>query len=645
MKRKGNSMGKRNLYLKTTPVDEALKIYMEAVRNTVKPEHEVIPVTKSLNRITGRAIYAKYCSPLYNSAAMDGIAVVAERTEQASEARPAELTFGEDYVVVDTGDPVKDPYDAVIMAEDLLETDREDRVRIIAPAAPWQHIRPIGEDIVAGEMILPGHHCIRPIDVGVLLSAGIVEIEVVKTPRVAVFPTGTEMIEPGIEPKEDDIIESNSRMFENLIVSLGAEAERFAPVEDDYEKIKDAVARAAESFDVVIVNAGSSAGTEDYTVHVLRELGEVLIHGVAIKPGKPVILALVNGRPVIGLPGYPVSAFIGFENFVAPVLAYLGQRPEKKNRTVEAVVSKRLVSSLKHKEYVRVKVGCVGDKLVASPLARGAGAAMSLVRADGFCVIEQNCEGCEAGETVQVELYRDLEEIRNTAVVIGSHDLILDVIADLMPERYPGMNVSSTHVGSMGGLMALRRGEAHLAPVHLLDEKTGSYNIPYIRTLFREPMALIKGVGRVQGIMVKKGNPLHIGGIADLPGLRFVNRQKGAGTRLLFDYQLKRLGIPPEEIRGYDREAATHMAVAALVASDSADAGMGIRSAATAMNLDFIPVGDEEYDFAVPVRHLELPFVRALIEILKSDEFHRKLGELGGYTWERAGEVVRCQEP
>jgi len=637
-------MGKRNLYLKTTPVQEALDIYMEAVRKTVKPKREVIPVTAALNRITGRAVYAKYCSPLYNSAAMDGIAVTARRTENASEAAPVELVLGKDYKIVDTGDPIREPYDAVIMAEDLLETEQEDHVRIIAPAAPWQHIRPIGEDIVAGEMILPGHHCIRPIDVGVLLSAGIVEIEVIKTPRAAIFPTGTEMIEPGMQPKEGDIIESNSRMFENMIIAQGAEAVRFAPVEDDYDKIRDAVWQAAQEFDLVIVNAGSSAGTEDYTVHVLRELGEVLIHGVAIKPGKPVILAIVNNRPVIGLPGYPVSAYIGFENFVTPVLELLGQRTGKKNKTVEAVISKRLVSSLKHKEYVRVKVGSVGGKMVAAPLARGAGAAMSLVRADGFCVIEQNCEGCEAGEKVQVELYRDIEEIRSTAVVTGSHDLIMDVIADLMPDLYPGMNVSSTHVGSMGGLMALRREEAHLAPVHLLDEETGAYNLPYIRKLFREPMALIKGVGRVQGIMVKKGNPLKISKIEDLRGIRFVNRQKGAGTRLLFDHKLKILGISPEEITGYDREASTHMAVAALVGSDSADAGMGIRSAAIAMDLDFIPVGDEEYDFAVPVRYLDLPFIQAFIEILKCSRFHEKLEELGGYTWERAGEIVLCQE-
>ena len=633
-------MGKRNLYLKTTPVQEAIDIYRSEVEKRVELQYETIPVTESLNRITGKAVYAKYCSPLFNAAAMDGIAVNAAKTEGASEGTPVELVFGKDYRIIDTGDPIHEPYDAVIMAEDLLETEDENKVKIISPAVPWQHIRPVGEDIVAGEMILPGRHCIRPIDVGVLLSGGIVEIEVVKNPTVAIFPTGTEIIEPGTEPKDGDIIESNSRMFENMAKVQGAEAVRFETIPDDYERIRDAVKEAAEKFDMVIINAGSSAGTEDYTVHVLRELGEVIIHGVSIKPGKPVILAFVNNKPVIGLPGYPVSAYIGFENFVSPVLSYMGGRVEKKNKKVEAVISRRLVSSLKHKEYVRVKVGCVGDKIVAAPLARGAGAAMSLVRADGFCVIPQNSEGCEAGEKLEVELYRELEEIKNTAVVIGSHDLILDVMADMMPNHFPGMYLSSTHVGSMGGLMALKRGEAHIAPIHMLNEETGVYNVSYIEKMFHEPVALIKGVGRVQGIMVKKGNPLHISSVEYLKKVRFVNRQRGAGTRMLLDFCLKERGIMPEEIRGYDREAATHMAVAALVAGESADAGLGIRSAALAMKLDFIEVGQEEYDFAVPEKYLELPYIRAFVQILKSEEFHKKLQELGGYTWERAGEIV-----
>lgn len=637
-------MEKRNLYLQNTPVEEAKKIYLEAIQPLVAVRPEKIPVTDALNRVTISAVYAKYCSPLFNAAAMDGIAVISQRTQKATERSPVVLKRNEDFQMIDTGDPVCAPYDAVIMAEELIYTDTQEIVKITQSASPWQHVRPIGEDIVAGEMILPSHHKIRPIDVGVLLSAGIVEVEVVKRPQIAVIPTGSEMIEPGEIPKDGDIIESNSRMFENMITAAGAIGHRYPPVKDDYDLIKSKVLEAVEKNDMVIINAGSSAGTEDYTVHVLRELGEVYIHGVAIKPGKPVILAQVLGKPVIGLPGYPVSAYIGFENFVSPVIALILDERESDTKKIRAVLSKRLVSSLKHKEYVRVKVGKVDDKLIATPLSRGAGAAMSLVRADGFCIIEQNSEGAEAGEEVGIELYRPLQEIEHTVVIIGSHDLVLDVIADMMPNIHKDMFVSSTHVGSMAGLMALKRGEAHLAPIHLLDEKTGTYNIPFIKRLFSEPVALIKGLGRIQGLMVKAGNPLDIRSIEDILPYRYVNRQRGAGTRLLFDYKLSQSGILKEEINGYDREAATHMAVAALVGSGSADVGMGIQSAARAMALDFIPVGSEEYDFAIPEKYLELPHIRCFIEILNSEIFKNKVKELGGYDTIQTGKIIRYND-
>ncbi|MBR2028375.1 MAG: molybdopterin biosynthesis protein [Oscillospiraceae bacterium] len=636
-------MAKRNLYLSNTPVHEALEKYITALKPIVKPQTETIAVTDALGRITETAVFAKYCSPLYNAAAMDGVAVNSDITIGATEANPVTLKQGRDFVVVDTGDPIKNPCDAVIMAEDLIETENGD-LQIVEPAAPWQHVRPIGEDIVAGEMIIPSRHKIRPIDIGVLLAGGITKISVIKKPTVAIFPTGTEIIEPDQEPKEGDIIESNSRMFEAMAKQNGAAPTRFAPIADDYDRLKNAIDKAIDEYDMVIVNAGSSAGTEDFTVHILRELGEVLVHGVAIKPGKPVILAIVKGKPVIGLPGYPVSAYINFENFVIPVLGLMNGEMQTKNNTVRAVVSRRLVSSLKHKEYVRVKVGKVEDKLVASPLARGAGAAMSLVRADGFCVIEQNSEGVEAGDTVNVELYRDLDEIDSTVVAIGSHDLILDVIADLMPTEFPGNFLTSTHLGSMGGLMALKRGEAHIAPTHLLNETDGVYNVAYLKKMFTQPMALIKGVNRIQGIIVKKGNPLDIKTVNDLVGVSYINRQRGAGTRVLFDYLLKKEGIEPDSIKGYDREGATHMAVAAAIAGDSADAGMGILSAAKALNLDFIPVGNEEYDFAVPVKYLKLPHVQKFIEVLRSDVFKAKLEELGGYSADNIGKIVYIDE-
>ena len=632
-------MGKRNLYLNNTPVDEAVEIYRKALKNLVYPHQEMVPVEDSLGRITAKAVYAKYCSPLYNAAAMDGIAVKSEQTKGASEREPVVLKSVTDFAVVDTGDPIRLPWDAVIMAEDLMELSNGD-VQITAAASPWQHVRPIGEDIVAGEMLLPSRHEIRPVDIGVLLSGGIVKIPVYRLPNVAIFPTGTEIIEPGTEPKDGDIIESNSRMFEAMVKNCGGRPRRFPPIADDYELLKASVKDAAEHFDMVIINAGSSAGTEDFTVHILRELGEVFIHGVAIKPGKPVILAAVNGKPIIGLPGYPVSAYIDFENFVVPELSMMTGRVCSEVPIEKAVLSKRLVSSLKHREYVRVKVGRVDGRLVASPLSRGAGAAMSLVRADGFCVIDQNSEGVEAGSEVNVELYRSMSEIDHTVVAIGSHDLILDVIADQLPNCYPGSYLSSTHVGSMGGLMALLRGEAHLAPIHLLDEESGEYNIPYIHRLFNEPMVLIKGVERIQGIMVRKGNPLNIRCISDLGKGQYINRQRGAGTRILLDYLMKKEGITPSDIKGYELEAATHMAVAAAVSGGAADAGLGIESAARAMGLQFIPVGSEEYDFAAPVRSLSLAHVKNFLEILKSESFKASLKELGGYRAERSGEII-----
>lgn len=640
-------MAKRNLYLKTTPVEEAGEKYMQALEEAgcLKPQSEITDTYESLGRITAEPVFAKCCSPLFNAAAMDGIAVKSIETAGASEERPLTLEPGTEYKIIDTGDPIRAPFDAVVMAEDVTEEVGSDRVMITRSVPGWQHVRPIGEDIAAGEMLLPSHHRIRPVDIGVLLAGGILSLKAFKKPQVSIIPTGTEIIMPHENPAEGDIIDSNSGMFASMVKEAGGTPHRCGIVPDDYEQIKETVLREIKNSDMVIINAGSSAGTEDYTVHVLREIGDVIIHGVAMKPGKPVILAIVQGKPVIGLPGYPVSAYLAFENFVEPVLQKIsGSNRGSWNtarKTVKAVLSKRIVSSLKHREYVRVKVGKVGDKFVCAPLARGAGAAMSLVRADGFCVIPQESEGFEAGETVDLELYTDIAQIENTLVSIGSHDMIIDVMNDMMAERFAGMNLSGTHVGSMGGLMALSRGETVIAPTHLLDEETGEYNISYIEKIFPgEKMALIKGVDRIQGIMVKKDNPLNIKGVEDLTRARYVNRQRGAGTRVLLDYKLKQAGITPDMINGYDKEAATHMAVAALVASEEIDAGMGIKPAADAMGLDFIEVGTEEYDFAIRQENLELPQVKAFRQILQSEEFHEKLEKMGGYGWHQAGRIV-----
>jgi putative molybdopterin biosynthesis protein len=535
-------MTKRNLYLSNVPVEEALSKYLSALEGHLVPKFEKIPVEESLDRVTSKAVYAILSSPLYDAAAMDGIAVKASVTAGARESSPLVLKLGEDFITVNTGDPIHHPYDAVIMAEDIIQTDGEENIKIMESASPWQYIRPVGDDIVAGEMIISGKHKIRPIDIGILFSGGITFIDVYVKPKVAIFPTGDEIIDtshlqPDDIPKEGKIIESNTRMFEALVKKAGGEAVRFAPVPDNYEKLKEEISRAVHEFDLVLINAGSSAGTEDFTVQVLREIGEVIVHGVAMKPGKPVILAIVNNKPVIGTPGYPVSAYLSYETFAAPVLSILTGSKNKKMLKMSATISRRIVSSLKHREYVRVKIGRVNGKLVASPLTRGAGAAMSLVRADGFCVIDQQSEGIEAGETAMIELFRSMEEIDKTLVAVGSHDLILDIISDIMFNSGSAF-LSSTHTGSLAGLTSLKRGECHIAPIHLLDEETGEYNVTWVKKIFpdNKEISLIKGVGRIQGLIVQKNNPLGIKSVESLCNCRFINRQRGAGTRLFLDH-------------------------------------------------------------------------------------------------------------
>ena len=632
-------MEKRKVYLTNLSVEEAQTRFSTHLQLRLKTDAEQIEVIHAVGRRTAEPVFANCSSPLWDSAAMDGVMVVSGRTGGASETAPLSLKEQEDYLPVNTGDLIRPPFDAVIMAEDIQETENGS-ILIRQSTAPWQHIRPVGEDIVQGEMILPGGHIIRPVDVGALLSGGLTHIAVKRLPRVAILPTGSELIESGQKPEPGNVIESNSRMLEGLVQEDAGISTRFPIVPDTYGEIKAALQRALETHDVVLVCSGTSAGTEDYTVHVLEELGEVIVHGVAIKPGKPVILAVVDGKPVIGIPGYPVSAYLTYKHFAAPILRDLSGKEFTEAHRIEAVMTKRIVSSLQHKEYVRVKVGRVGDTWVATPLPRGAGTAMSLVRADGFCIVAQNCEGIESGTRAEIVLNQDVSVLEHTLVSIGSHDLILDLIADILPRLYPGHWLSGSHVGSMGGLLALKRGETHIAPIHQLDAATGTYNIPALKQLFPgEQMALIKGIGRTQGLLVKQGNPLRVKTLEDLKRCRYINRQRGAGTRMLLDHELKRAKIDPSEIPGYEREAATHMAVAAAIAGGSADVGLGVLSAAEAMGLDFIPIAEEGYDFATFASFLTLPHMRAFLAVLNSQTLHREITRLGGYDLIGCGEV------
>ncbi len=633
-------MKKRNIYLKTTSTEDALEKFINRIQESLTVDEEIVPVTASLGRVSAKPVFANYSSPMFNSSAMDGIAVKASTTFQAKENNPVTLIKGKDYIDIDTGDPISNAYDAVIMIEDLIIRE-EGKVDIISPAIPWQHIRPIGEDIVAGELIVPTNHEISPIDISVLLSSSITEISVIKKPIVTVIPTGDEIIEPGENPKYDSIFESNSRMLENLLIEDGATPNRIPPVKDEYNTLLEVVQQASKVSDMILLNAGSSAGRDDYSKAVIETLGEVLIHGVAIKPGKPVILGMINDTPIVGIPGYPVSAYISYINFVKPVLRMFTGKKKTEKFILEAYVSNRIVSSLNNKEYVRVKLGKVGEKIVASPLARGAGAAMSLVRSDGFLVIDQLSEGVEAGDLVQIESNRRIEEMEKTIVIIGSHDMSIDIINDILSGNKSEYYISSSHVGSVSGLMALKRGEAHIAPIHLLEPENGKYNEDYVKRLFeKDEIVIVKGIRRRQGLIVKKGNPLNIKTLKDINGHRFVNRQRGAGTRILFDYLLEKENISPETINGYSRQMTTHMSVCAAIKSDSADVGMGIESAARIMDLDYIHIADEEYDFAIHKKYIEDDNIKAFLKVLNSSEFKERMDKIGGYSYENIGEHI-----
>lgn len=623
----------RNIYIDNIDVELAKKMYYEKLNLDLSWEE--VNVIHALDRVSFEAVIAKVSSPNYNAAAMDGIAVKSSKTLNATETNPMTLEEKDDFIYVNTGNIMVEPYDAVIMIEDVIDLG-EGKVQILKSAYPWQHVRQIGEDIVATEMIIPSRHKIRPIDIGALISGGIERLKVYKKPKIGILPTGSEIIEEFKELEDGKIMDSNSRVFEAEVIKNGGIPNRYHPHKDDYEILKNAILQGVKENDILLINAGSSAGTKDYTVKLIKELGEVVVHGVAMKPGKPTILGIIDNKPVIGIPGYPVSAYLVFDNFVKPLIGkYIGIR-EAEEDLIEATISKRIVSSFKNKELVRVNLGYVNDRLVATPLSSGAGVTMSLVKADGIAIIPRNVEGVEAGDIVEVELLKPLSMIKNTIVSIGSHDLIMDILGDMV-------KLTSGHVGSMGGIMSMRRGECHIAPIHLLDEETGEYNISYVNKYFpNEKMAIIKGVKRQQGFIVEKDNPKNINNFNDLTreDVIYINRQRGAGTRILLDYHLKVDNINPESVNGYSREMNTHMAVATGVKTGTATTGLGIYSAAKALNLDFIDIASEDYDFLVRSHILQEPMIQEFINALKSKEFQDRVRELGGYDFVNTGEII-----
>jgi putative molybdopterin biosynthesis protein len=651
---------RRRYYLQDVPLDEARRRFEDALGRAgveLATQSEAVPLGQAAGRVTAGPVWALRSSPHYDAAAMDGIAVRSGDTTGATETAPIALEIGTAAVWLDTGDPMPEGFDAVVMIEHVhgpseCNGSSGDRVEIRAPAAPYQHVRPIGEDIAATELVLPGGHRLRPQDLGACAAAGVSQVAVRAQPTVAIVPTGTELVAPGTDAAPGQVIEYNSIMLAAQVAEWGGVPAVKDPVTDDPALIEAAIKEAAATCDVVVINAGSSAGSEDFTARAVEALGELAVHGVAVRPGHPVVLGVVGNTPVLGIPGYPVSALVTSELFLRNIIDQcLGLSrnnigPEGKpsltnGEVVQAIVTRKITSPIGDDEFLRVRLGRVEGKLVATPVHRGAGVIMSLVNADGIALLPRFTHLAEAGSTLNVELLRPLSVINNTILISGSHDMTLDLLANLLDERN-GTRLTSASFGSLGGLLALERGEAHVAGTHLLDPDTGEYNLSYIKRHIARPVMVTTLVHRIQGLMVAPGNPLGLTAISDLAdtGVRFVNRQRGSGTRVLFDHELSQLEIEPGSINGYSREEYTHLAVAAAVKAGRADVGLGIQSGARAIGLDFVPLLKERFDLVIPASQANTGPVVGLLNAIRSPVFKTRVEELGGYDTAETGEIV-----
>ncbi len=634
----------RNIYLKKKNPEIALQEWLDNFYD-FEGEIETIAVEDARGRITACAIKAKRSAPHYYASAMDGIATRAELTFTADARNPVKLMQVEDFTWVDTGDPIPENFNTVIKVEEL-NIINDNELMIERSANPWQHIRMIGESVIKKNLVLPINHQIRAYDIGGLLEAGITEIEVRSKPTIGIIPTGTELVNADQEPARGQLIEFNSKIIKAFIKEWGGEATISEIIADDYQQIRNKFAEYNQKFDFTIILSGSSAGKEDFTIKILTELGEVFTHGVNLMPGKPLILGKASEKPVMGLPGYPIAAIFTFFIFGQPLIKQMQGRRKLDLDKVEALLKRKLPSTAGINELIRVNLAEIDDKLVAIPRKRGSAAMESLLNSDGVMVIPENEEGFAVGEMKDVYLLKPLQNIKKDLMLSGSHDFSLDFIKNEFAKNIQTGDFKFITSGSMGGLTSLRRKEVHLAGSHLIDAQTGAYNRHLVKRLFsNQKIALINLVEREQGLMINN-NLDKIKSLTDLAKekLVYINRQRGSGTRVLFDYLLAEHGISKNSIIGYEREVYTHLAAAATVTNGGADAAMGIRAAAEIMDLNFIPLKKETYQLILPEKFLNDSRITILLDIIKSATFKDYMTEYKGYSIEKSGlvEIIEC---
>lgn len=628
-------------YLDKVSLQKAIEKLKSRFKNS-NSKSELIKTTEAVNRVTAAGVYAQRSAPDYYAAAMDGIAVKAEKTSGASERNPIKLLIGKDAVAVDTGDPIPEEFNAVIKVEEVNQLDQKTYL-IEKSVAPWNHIRSIGESVVKGNLLLTAGTLIKDYDLAALLEAGITELEVYKKPLVTIIPTGDELVPAEKTPARGELAEFNSQMVRAALKGWGAEVKITEIIPDQKDLIKAKFEEVLAISDLVIILSGSSAGREDYTIEIIKDKGEIIFHGVNIMPGKPLIAAEVEKKAVFGLPGYPLSAWLDNQLFIRELIYQLQDLKAPQMKEIKAKVKRKIPSDIGLEEFIRVNIILDEDNnYLAVPLKRGSSAMESIIKADAILKIAENKEGLHAGDFAPAILLKNEADLKDNLLLIGSHDLSLDLLRNQIKKEKLAFDFKLQTVGSMAGLTALRRGESHLAGAHLLDPATGDYNISYLKKYFKDQkIALINLVYREQGFYLKKGNPKNINSIADLlkEDINYINRQRGAGTRVLFDYLLEKNEIEPAEISGYTKEEYTHIAAAAAVGRGSADAALGIRAAAEVMDVDFMPVAEEKYDLILKAEMLEDPRIKKLLQLINSENTKNKIKKLGGYQTEQTGEI------
>jgi putative molybdopterin biosynthesis protein len=645
-------MTKRNIYLKTVSPEEAVALAKAHLDREALLGTETVPTHEAAGRVTAGPIYAKYSSPTFHAAAMDGVAVAAESTFLAREDAPVALAHGDEFEFVNTGNPLPQGKNAVVMIENVVQKD-ETTVLIDAPAFPWQHVRRIGEDIVATELLIPQNRELTPSDIGALISAGIYEVEVRDRVKTIFLPTGDEVLNflDKPEPSAGQVIESNSQVFRAYANGWGIDAGWSAPVPDNEDALRNAVLDGlAKGCHMVVVGAGSSAGSKDYSKKVFESIGKVLVHGISVMPGKPTLLAVTDersghpGRLLVGAPGYPVSAVVCHEKILAPVVHWLMGKSVPERERTDIVLARKTPSRPGMREAIRLAAGRIGDNIVGAPLARGAGMITTMTKAQAVAYIPEDVEGVEQGETVRAELTVHKGDLDRVLVHVGSHDNTLDLLANELMGLPEPLRLVSSHAGSMGGLTALKAGSALFAGAHLFDPETGDFNFPFIERYLGElPVTVVNLAIRHQGLIVPKGNPLAIRGVDDLSreDVVFINRQRGAGTRILLDHHLKTAGISPRDVTGYENEEFTHMAVAVNVLTGAASCGLGIYAAAKALGLDFVPLAHERYDLIIPEKYIDDERIRTLIEVIGEKDVQARIKAQGGYETDMTGRIMK----